>query len=94
MICITDIGDALGDLVPFVQLKKREKRQWRSITFSFSLPKLTLTALVFFTFFKLCKWYQFAQSVTFGKYYLMLLQILYTNVSFLIFIHFLYKYGR
>ena len=24
----------LGDLVPFVQLKKREKHPWRSITFS------------------------------------------------------------
>ena len=26
--------DALRDLVPFLQFKKREKRPWRSITFS------------------------------------------------------------
>ena len=26
--------DALRDLVPFVQFKKREKRPWRSVTFS------------------------------------------------------------
>ena len=26
--------DALCDLVPFVQLKKREKHSWRSFTFS------------------------------------------------------------
>ena len=28
------IGDALRDLVPFVQFKKREKHPWRSATFS------------------------------------------------------------
>ena len=28
------ICDALSDLVPFVQLKKREKHPWRSVTFS------------------------------------------------------------
>ena len=28
------ICDALRDLVPFVQFKKREKHPWRSITFS------------------------------------------------------------
>ena len=27
------ICDALGDLVPFAQLKKREKHPWRSVTF-------------------------------------------------------------
>ena len=26
------ISDALRDLVPFVQFKKREKQQWRSVT--------------------------------------------------------------
>ena len=26
-------GDALRDLVPFVQFKKREKHPWRSVTF-------------------------------------------------------------
>ena len=28
------ICDALGDLVPFVQFKKRKKHSWRSVTFS------------------------------------------------------------
>ena len=28
------ISDALADLVPFVQLIKREKHPWRSATFS------------------------------------------------------------
>ena len=27
-------GDALHDLVPFVQFKKREKHPWRNVTFS------------------------------------------------------------
>ena len=29
-----DINNALRDLVPFVQFKKREKHPWRSDTFS------------------------------------------------------------
>ena len=29
----TQICDALRDLVPFVQFKKREKHPWRSVTF-------------------------------------------------------------
>ena len=43
------IGDVLRNLVPFVQLKKRERRPWRSVTLTkfsgFSnatLPKVTL----------------------------------------------------
>ena len=31
---INFICDVLRDLVPFVQFKKREKHQWRSVTFS------------------------------------------------------------
>ena len=31
---IFDIWDALCDLVPFLQFKKREEHQWRSVTFS------------------------------------------------------------
>ena len=30
----TILCDALRDLVPFVQFKKREKHSWRSVTFS------------------------------------------------------------
>ena len=41
MICC--ICDVLHDLVPFAQLKKREKHPWRSITFSkVALLKVTL----------------------------------------------------
>ena len=32
-ICYS-ICDALRDLVPYVQFKKREKHSWRSVTFS------------------------------------------------------------
>ena len=31
---LLNIYDALHDLVPLVQFKKREKHQWRSVTFS------------------------------------------------------------
>ena len=31
---VLNICDALRDLVPFVQLKTREKHPWRSVTFS------------------------------------------------------------
>ena len=34
--------DALRDLVPFVQFKKREKHPWRSVTFSTTLLRVTL----------------------------------------------------
>ena len=33
LICYS-ICDALRDLVPYVQFKKREKHSWRSVTFS------------------------------------------------------------
>ena len=34
LICADNHCDALRDLVPFVQFKKREKHPWRSVTFS------------------------------------------------------------
>ena len=52
--------DALCDLVTFVQFKKREN------TNGGMLLLVTLHAEVFFTFFKLYKWYQIAQSITCG----------------------------
>ena len=64
------ICDALRDLVPFVQFKKREKYPWRSITFSkvvgftFNFTKSYASPLVFFTFFKLYKWCQIAERTT------------------------------
>ena len=38
----------LGDLIPFVQFKKREKQPWRSVTFRFN--KSNTPPRVFFTF--------------------------------------------
>ena len=53
--------DALRDLVPFVQFKKREKHPWRSVTFSkiagCNFTESNNPPWVFFTIFKLCKWY-------------------------------------
>ena len=59
--------DALRDLVPFAQFKKREKHPWMSITFSkvagFYFTKSNAPLWVFFTFFKLYKWYQIAHHI-------------------------------
>ena len=49
------ICDALHDLVPYVQFKKLEKHPWRSVNFSK------------FRFFKLYKWYQIAQRITYSN---------------------------
>ena len=57
------ICDALRDLVPFVQFKKREKHLWRSVTFT----KINTPPWMFLTFFKLYKWYQVAQRTTYLK---------------------------
>ena len=34
MVNIKTVSDALRNLVPFVQFKKRERHPWRSVTFS------------------------------------------------------------
>ena len=47
------IRDALGDLVPFVQFKKREKHPWGSVNFSKVAGLKDTPPWVFFTFFKL-----------------------------------------
>ena len=55
--------DALRDLVPFAQFKKREKHSWKSVTFSkvagFSL-QFNIPPGVFFTFLKFYKCSQIA----------------------------------
>ena len=68
-LCHTKCG-ALRDLVPFVQFKKLEKHPRRSVNFRSNrlkpatlLTKINTPPWVFFTFFKLYKWYQIAQSV-------------------------------
>ena len=65
--CLVTVCDALCDLVPFVQFKKREKHSWRSLTFSKvrDFTKSNTPAWVFFTFLKLYKWYQIAQRITY-----------------------------
>ena len=45
---------------------KRKNQPWRSVTF----VKSNTPSWVFFTFFKLNKWYQIAQRITFEKYFL------------------------
>ena len=47
------ICDVLRNLVPFVQFKKRGKHPWR------------MFSVGVFTFFKLYKWYQIAQCMTY-----------------------------
>ena len=56
------ICGALRDLVSFAQFKKREKHPWTSVNFS---TKIKIPPWVFFTFFKLYKWYQIAQRITY-----------------------------
>ena len=61
-----------AQLVPFLQFKKREKLPWRSVIFSKvanrsrHFTKSNAPPWIFFTFFKLCKWYQIAQSVIYN----------------------------
>ena len=64
------ICNALRGLVPFVQFKKREKHPRRSVTFSkvAGFTKSNTPPWVFFTFFKLYKWYQIAHCITFFFY--------------------------
>ena len=64
------ICGALRDLLPFVQFKKREKLPCRSVNFNcrleaYNFTKINTPPWVFFTFFKLYKWYQIAQHITF-----------------------------
>ena len=54
------ICEVLCDLVQF---EKHEKHPWRSVTFS--IVAGFYPPWVFFTFFKLQKWYQIAQSIKF-----------------------------
>ena len=69
------IWEILHDLVPFDKFKKREKHPWRSATFS-NFTKGNTLAWVFFTFFKLYKWYQIAQRITYKS-------LTYINISYM-----------
>ena len=56
-------------MLPFIQFQKREKPLWRSVTFSkvegkaYNFTKSNISPWIFFTFFKLYKWYQIAQCM-------------------------------
>ena len=62
-----NLCDALRNLVPFVQFKKREKHPWRSVILACNFTKSNTPPWVFFTFFILCKCYQIAQRITIMK---------------------------
>ena len=65
------IWDALRNLVPILQFKKREKLPWRSITFSkvagfiFQCYQKQHTSMAVFHLFKQYKWCQIAQSISY-----------------------------
>ena len=54
--------DALRDLVPFLQFKKNVKNTHGGELLW--VTKINASPWVFFTFFKLRKWYQIAESIT------------------------------
>ena len=62
--CVARFG-ALRDLVRFVQFKEREKHSRRSVN-SCNFTKINTPPWVFLTFFKLHKWYQIAQRITYN----------------------------
>ena len=66
--CLTGVYGVLGDLVPFVQFKKREKHPWKAVSFSKVAGFSNTPKWVFFTFFKLYKLYQIAQRITYNLY--------------------------
>ena len=63
--------DVLGDLVPFVQFKKREKHPCRSVTLvklqteACNFTNSNIPPWVFFMFFRLHNGYQIAQRITY-----------------------------
>ena len=58
-------SDALHNLVPFLQFKKRENTHGGMLSLACTFTKSNTLPWVFFMFFKLYKWYQIAQSITF-----------------------------
>ena len=73
------VSDALRDLVPFAKSKKTVKNTHGAVILLVKLTaedcnftKSITSPWVFFTFFKLHKWYKIAQSITF---------VIYSNIS-------------
>ena len=84
------ICEVLCDLVPFVQFEKCREHLWRSVTLQ-PATLLKVTLLVFFTFLKLCKWYQITQR-TLHKKWSFPLRISSVNVTKFGFGHIYWKY--
>ena len=61
---LMDKLNVLHNFVPFVQIKKREKHPWRSLLLACNFTKSNTPPWVFFTFFKLYRWYKIAQRIT------------------------------
>ena len=70
--------DPFCDLVPFEQFSKREKHPWRSVIFT----KSKTLPCVFFTFFKLYKLHQIAQSVSYTKRVTLEKRLRYSDLRF------------
>ena len=64
-----NICDVLRDFASLVQFKKRERHPWSSVTNTppgvCYFTKSNTPPCVFFTFFKLYKWYEIAQRTTY-----------------------------
>ena len=74
------VCDALRNLVPFVQFKKCEKHPWRSVNFN-QVTKSNTPPWMFFTFFKLYKWYQIAQNITYSSLIAQLLNCFWQEIG-------------
>ena len=65
LVCIIwHVMLALHDLITLYNFKNVQKKRWRSVNFSKVAVKVILLHACFFTFFKLYKGYQIAQSVS------------------------------
>ena len=73
MIENAEMGSVFRNLVLFVHFWESEKCPWRSLTFSKAnackFTKSKISPWMFFSFFKLCKCYQIAQSVSIGSHH-------------------------
>ena len=74
---ISSICYILRHLETFVEFEKREKHPWRSVTCS---TKTNTPPWVFFTFFKLYKWYQIAQRIIFSKLWSLFIKTTYSLI--------------
>ena len=72
LFSVSLICGALRDLVLFAQFKKREKKNHEVVLIlvklqasAYNFTKINTPPWFFFTFFKLYKWHQIAQRITF-----------------------------